>query len=366
MFDSAQHIDRFFHGRFVDGNGLETAFQRAVLLDILPVFVQGGGADDLHLSAGKRRLQNVCRVDTSLCLAGSDNVVNLVNDENDVARLLDIIDQTDHTRLKLTAELCSRHQSGHIDQINLLSAQFVRNVTGRGADGKRLGNCGLSDARFTDQAGVVFLSSAKNLNHTGELPLPAHNPVQLPCLGIGGQISAIGVQNFVGFLFLVLLGICAGNTRSGCLLCGKVIFLRRRMVGRIGGIRILHQAEISHDCRQINSGRSAVFVVIAVGRCLCIQIIDQLTFHIFKLFRRDPQFSVYVSQHTVYRRSHLFRAFDAETAADALSVFDSCYEYHCQPFVAVGTHHHIVHVCITPLFSHRYPGPESTTGFLLY
>ena len=48
------------HGLFlvglVDGERLEAALQRGVLLQVFAELLQGGGADDLNLTAGQRRL----------------------------------------------------------------------------------------------------------------------------------------------------------------------------------------------------------------------------------------------------------------------------------------------------------------------
>ena len=65
---------------FVDEDGLQAPFQRLVLLDILAVLVQGGGADALQLAAGERRFQHVGGVHRTLGGPGADQRVHLVDE----------------------------------------------------------------------------------------------------------------------------------------------------------------------------------------------------------------------------------------------------------------------------------------------
>ena len=47
--------------------------------------------------------------------------MHLVDDEDDVSGGLRIADESKHSRLKLTAELRSGDERGHIDEIDLLA-----------------------------------------------------------------------------------------------------------------------------------------------------------------------------------------------------------------------------------------------------
>ena len=72
-------------GRLVHLNWLEAAFQCGVLLNVLAVLVQGGGTDGLQLAASQHRLQDGGGVDSALCGTGTDEGVNLVNEQDNVA-----------------------------------------------------------------------------------------------------------------------------------------------------------------------------------------------------------------------------------------------------------------------------------------
>ena len=65
---------------------LEAALEGGVALEVLAVLVHGGGADGLQLAARQRRLEDAGRVDGALGGAGADEVVELVDEQDDVAR----------------------------------------------------------------------------------------------------------------------------------------------------------------------------------------------------------------------------------------------------------------------------------------
>ena len=68
--------------RLVDVDRLEAPRQRGVLLDVLLVFVERGGADAMQFAARQRRLEQVRGIHGAVGLAGADEGVHLVDEEN--------------------------------------------------------------------------------------------------------------------------------------------------------------------------------------------------------------------------------------------------------------------------------------------
>ena len=85
LLEAAQDRDGVLDRRLVDEDRLEAAGQRGILLDVLAVFVERGGADAMQLAAGQRRLQQVRGVHRAVRLAGADQRVHLVDEQDDVA-----------------------------------------------------------------------------------------------------------------------------------------------------------------------------------------------------------------------------------------------------------------------------------------
>ena len=74
---------RILDRRLGDEHRLEPARQRRVLFDVLAVFVERGGADAMQFAARQRRLQQVGRVHRAVSLAGADQRVHLVDEQDD-------------------------------------------------------------------------------------------------------------------------------------------------------------------------------------------------------------------------------------------------------------------------------------------
>ena len=66
LLEPAQDRNRVLQRGFLHVHGLEAALERGVLLDVLAVLVERGGADRSQLTASQHQLQQVCGVDRAL------------------------------------------------------------------------------------------------------------------------------------------------------------------------------------------------------------------------------------------------------------------------------------------------------------
>ena len=85
LLQPAQDRDGVLDRRLGDEDRLEAPGERRVLLDVLAIFVERGGADAMELAAGERRLQQVRGVHGAVGLAGADQGVHLVDEQDDLA-----------------------------------------------------------------------------------------------------------------------------------------------------------------------------------------------------------------------------------------------------------------------------------------
>ena len=109
------------HGGLLDEDGLEAAFEGSVLLDVFPIFVKGGGTDAVELPAGEHGLEHVARIHRALRLAGADDGVDLVDEEDDAAlRLGDLVEDGLEAFLELPAELGPGDESAEVERDNAL------------------------------------------------------------------------------------------------------------------------------------------------------------------------------------------------------------------------------------------------------
>ena len=83
LLQAAQDRDGVLDRRLIDQDRLEAPFQGGILLDVLAVLVERGGADAVQLAAGQHRLEQVAGVHRPFGLAGADDGVQLVDEQDD-------------------------------------------------------------------------------------------------------------------------------------------------------------------------------------------------------------------------------------------------------------------------------------------
>ena len=190
-----QDLRRVFLGRLLHQHGLEAALQRRVALDVLAVVVEGGGADDANLATRQGWLQDVGGVDGAFGGARAHQRVHLIDEEDAVARGLDLFQHLLQALLELAAVLGAGDQSAHVEGDQTLAVQGFRHVIGDDLLGQRLHDSGLADAGLAHEHGVVLGPAGEDLNGPLQLLLAAPNGVQLVVAGQGRQVDAQLVED---------------------------------------------------------------------------------------------------------------------------------------------------------------------------
>ena len=117
LLEPAQDRDRVLHARLADEHGLEAALERGVLLDVLAVLVERGGADRAQLAAGEHRLEQVGGVDRALGGAGADDRVQLVDEQDHLAAGLgDLLEDGLEPLLELAAVLGAGDERADVER----------------------------------------------------------------------------------------------------------------------------------------------------------------------------------------------------------------------------------------------------------
>ena len=116
LLEAAQDRDRLLDGRLVDEDRLEAPRERRVLLDVLAVLVERGGADAMQLAARERRLEHVGGVHRAFGLAGADQRVQLVDEQDHVAGGRHLLQHGLEPLLELAAILRAGEQRAEIER----------------------------------------------------------------------------------------------------------------------------------------------------------------------------------------------------------------------------------------------------------
>ena len=197
--------DRVLDARLADEDRLEAALQGGVLLDVLAVLVERRGADRLQLAAREQRLHHVGGVDRALGRAGADDGVQLVDEEDDVARALDLVEHALEPLLELAAVLGAGDHAAEVESQDALAAQALGDVGGddllrQALDDRRLAHAGLADEHR-----VVLRAPAEHLDDALDLLVAADHRVEPVVARQRGQVARVELEHaLAGRLLLVV------------------------------------------------------------------------------------------------------------------------------------------------------------------
>ena len=180
LANALQDLDRLFERRLFHHDRLEAALERGVPLDVLAVLVERGGADALQLAAGQRRLEDVGGVDRALGGAGADQGVQLVDEEDDIVRVLRISSMIFLRRSSNSPRYFVPATSEPMSRVSTrLSEQGLRDVAGDDALGQPFDDGGLADAGLADQGRVVLGAAGQDLDDALDLLLATDDRIEL-------------------------------------------------------------------------------------------------------------------------------------------------------------------------------------------
>ena len=188
--EAAQDGDRRLDGRLADVDRLEAALERGVLLDVLLVLVERGGADGAQLAAGEHRLEQVGGVDGALGGAGADDRVQLVHEQDDLAaRLGDLLQHGLQALLELAAVLGAGEQGADVERDHAAVDERLGDVVGHDPLGEALDDRGLADAGLADQHRVVLGAPGEDLDHAADLVVAPDHRVEPALARLGGEVA---------------------------------------------------------------------------------------------------------------------------------------------------------------------------------
>src|SRR5438045_2664610 len=117
---------RSFEASSVSLRSASRPLQRGVLLDVLAVLVESGRADGSQLTAGERRLQQVGGVDRAFRRAGSDEGVQLVDEQDHLSvGALDLLEHGLQAVFELTAVFRAGDESAKIERDHSLALEAL-------------------------------------------------------------------------------------------------------------------------------------------------------------------------------------------------------------------------------------------------
>ena len=190
LLQAAQDRDRVLHGGLADDHRLEAALERGVLLDVLAVLVERGGADarsSPRASIGLSRLAastapSAAPAPTIVCSSSRNRMIVPCASETSLRTRLQAF-------LELAAVRGAGDQRAHVQRDHAAVAQRLGHVAGDDPLGEALDDRGLADAGLADQHGVVLGAPGEHLDHAADLLVAADDRVELALLGDLGEVA---------------------------------------------------------------------------------------------------------------------------------------------------------------------------------
>ena len=164
------------------------------------MFIQGGRTDGMQFTAGQGGFEHVAGIHGAFGLAGADNGVQFINEQDHIPFLFgEIVKQGFHPLLELTAELRASYQRGHVQRQHALAADALGHFVVHDTLGQALNDGCLAHAGFTDQHRVVLGAPLKHLDTAANFLVAANDRVQLALLGEFGQVDGVFFQRLPVF-----------------------------------------------------------------------------------------------------------------------------------------------------------------------
>ena len=201
VLQAAQDRDGILDRRLGHEHRLEASRQRGILLHVLLVFVERGGADAVQFAARQRRLEQIGGVHGAIGLAGADQRVHLVDEQNDAAvRGGDLVQHGLQPLLEFAAIFGAGDQRAEIEREQLLVLQALRHVAVDDAQRETLDNRGLADAGLADQHRIVLGAAREHLDGAADFLVAADHRIELAVACGLREIARIFLQRVIGVL----------------------------------------------------------------------------------------------------------------------------------------------------------------------
>jgi hypothetical protein len=179
FLEAPKDRDRILDAGLAHEHGLKTPLEGLVLLDVLAVLVESGGPDAAKLATCKCGLEHVRGVLRTLGLAGPNDRVDLVDEEDDLsARLGHGLQDRLEPLLELPPELGTGHQRTHVQRKHPLVLQTFGDVPLHDAAGHAFRDGRFPHARLPDENRVVLRAPGKDLHDATDLLIPADHRVE--------------------------------------------------------------------------------------------------------------------------------------------------------------------------------------------
>jgi hypothetical protein len=125
--------------------------------------------------------------------------MHLIHEQQDLPfRFGDLLEDRFQTLLELAAVFCAGDQRAHIQLDQTLLFQAFRHIPVDDTLRQTFDDRRFTDARLTDQGGIVLGTAGQDLHHPANLFIPPDDRIQLALARHAGQVAPIFFERLVG------------------------------------------------------------------------------------------------------------------------------------------------------------------------
>ena len=238
LLQAAEDRDGVLLRRLVDHHLLETAFEGLVLLEVFLELVERRGSDGPQLAPRKGRFEDVRGIHRPRRLAGADQRVDLVDEEQYLALAgRNLLHDGFQTLLELALVLGACDQRTHVQRVDDLRFQVLGHVAVDDPAGDALGDGGFADAGLAHENRVVLRAPRKDLQHAADLLVTPDDRVEFSRARLLVEVDGILAQRVE--LLLGGLRIDRRTLAEGADRLNQLLFRRAAAFEDVGGLPAL-------------------------------------------------------------------------------------------------------------------------------
>ncbi len=212
--EALEDLERVLDRRLVHVDLLEPAAERAVLLEMLAVFLVSGRAHAAQTAGLERGLEQVGGVHRPAAgRAGTDHRVDLVDEQDRVRMRLEFLHHRLEPLLEIAAIAGSGQKRAHVEREDRGVGQNVRRVAVDDLARQAFRDRGLAHARIAHQKRVVLAPAAQDLDAALDLVLAADQRIDPALAGLLVEVDAVFLQRGLLGILAALAGLGLGFRR---------------------------------------------------------------------------------------------------------------------------------------------------------
>ena len=190
-----EDLDGVRHRRLFDLDRLEAPLECGVFLEVLAVLVERRRADGLQFTASEHRLEDRRRVDGAFGRTGTDERVQLVDEDDDVAAGADLFEHLLEALFEIAAITRTGDQRAQIERVDLLALDGLGDIAAGNGLREAFDDGGLADTRLADEHRIVLGAPRQHLHDPLGLALATDDRIELLVAGELREVAAELVED---------------------------------------------------------------------------------------------------------------------------------------------------------------------------